>query len=182
MKSRRTSTRIKGTSKRNVEFREILKKLFPAQREKIYAEYPYSKVTKINEQSLEDLGIRKKEIIGLKADIYMKDMGVVFELMGEQHYKPVAFGGNISEAEANFITQQRRDKIKRIIAVNSHMLKNEFILIEIPYNVKLPDTSKQVLSILSTAFVSEGNTLKLGEDGLELIGIEGESVWKKEKK
>lgn len=65
----------------------------------------------------------------LPFDFYIPDLNVCIEYQGEQHYRPVNFGG-ISDEDAykNFITTQHHDEIKR-----NYCMKNNIELICIPY-------------------------------------------------
>ncbi len=46
-------------------------------------------------------------------DIYFQDLNIAIEYQGEQHFKPVDFGGKgKSFAKKQFISNQRRDEIK----------------------------------------------------------------------
>lgn len=69
------------------------------------------------------------DIKPLPFDFYVPDLNVCIEYQGEQHYRPVNFGG-ISDEEAcnNFLTTQRHDEIKRNYCTN-----NNIKLICIPY-------------------------------------------------
>lgn len=69
------------------------------------------------------------DIKPLPFDFYIPEYNVCIEYQGEQHYRPVNFGG-ISDEEAydNFITTQRHDEIKR-----NYCSKNNIKLICIPY-------------------------------------------------
>lgn len=65
----------------------------------------------------------------LPFDFYIPGLNVCIEYQGEQHYRPVNFGGiNDEEAYNNFITTQYHDEIKR-----NYCMKNNIKLICIPY-------------------------------------------------
>lgn len=68
-------------------------------------------------------------IKSLPFDFYLSDLNICIEYQGEQHYRPVNFGG-ISDEEAynNFLTTQRHDKIK-----SDYCSMNNIKLICIPY-------------------------------------------------
>ena len=65
----------------------------------------------------------------LPFDFYLPDYNVLIEYDGEQHYRPVNFGG-ISDVEAydNFLITQRHDKIK-----TEYCKQHKINLIRIPY-------------------------------------------------
>jgi hypothetical protein len=65
----------------------------------------------------------------LPFDFYIPDSNICIEYQGEQHYRPVNFGG-ISDEEAynSFLTTQYHDEIKR-----NYCIKNNIKLICIPY-------------------------------------------------
>jgi len=49
----------------------------------------------------------------LHVDWFIKDLSLAIEVQGEQHFRPVAFGGDIVEAEKRFKKQQELDAEKR---------------------------------------------------------------------
>lgn len=65
----------------------------------------------------------------LPFDFYIPELNTCIEYQGEQHYRPVNFGG-ISDEEAydNFLTTQSHDEIKR-----NYCMNNNLKLICIPY-------------------------------------------------
>lgn len=70
-----------------------------------------------------------KDKLPLPFDIYLSEYNILIEYDGEQHYKPVNFGG-ISDEEAieNFIKTQYHDSIK-----NKYCYTNQIPLIRVPY-------------------------------------------------
>ncbi len=50
---------------------------------------------------------------GLEIDCYIPDLRIGFEYNGEQHYK---FTPAFHKSEKDFIKQQKRDELKRVIA------------------------------------------------------------------
>jgi len=92
---------------------------------KIYQEYPVSRV---------NVSYRNN---AHKFDWVILDLKIVIEAHGEQHYKPVQFGGiSIDEAISNFKLQQNRDKIKQAAAEETG-----YTCISIPYSdLKLINT------------------------------------------
>ena len=70
-----------------------------------------------------------RDILPLPFDLYIKELNLLIEYDGEQHYMPVNFGG-ISDDEAliNFQTTKRHDQIK-----NDYCEENNIPLIRIPY-------------------------------------------------
>ncbi len=72
----------------------------------IYQEYPVNKINPAYPSGRE------------KFDWYIKDLNLVIEVHGQQHYGPVCFGGvSEQEAEANFKRQKFRDAMKRDAAI-----------------------------------------------------------------
>lgn len=69
------------------------------------------------------------DIKPLPFDFYIQSLNICIEYQGEQHYRPVNFGG-ISDEEAynNFLITQSHDEIKR-----NYCLKNNIELICVPY-------------------------------------------------
>ncbi len=69
------------------------------------------------------------DIRPLPFDFYIPSLNICIEYQGEQHYRPVNFGG-ISDEEAynNFLITQRHDETKR-----DYCLQNDIKLICIPY-------------------------------------------------
>ena len=82
-------------------------------------------IINISQKRFEDC----RDVYTLPFDFYIPDLNVCIEYQGEQHYRPVNFGG-ISDEEAynNFLKTQHHDKIKRKYCMN-----NDIILICIPY-------------------------------------------------
>jgi len=61
-----------------------------------------------------------------RIDWFIKDLGLVIEVHGEQHYKPVAFGGR--DAKAEYIKQIHRDIEKQSALENAG-----YLFLEIPF-------------------------------------------------
>jgi len=83
-----------------------------------------------------------------KYDWVILDMGIVIEIMGEQHYKPVRWNRNISagEAEMNFQDTKRKDEQKKNAA-----LEVGFSYVELDFNtVRNKDFNEQKLIELIT--------------------------------
>lgn len=91
----------KSSSKLHKQVGDILRNsLF--KHNKIYQEYPVNKINPSFPSGRE------------KFDWYIKDLNLIIEVHGEQHYRPVCFGGiSAEEAEINFKRQQFRDMLKR---------------------------------------------------------------------
>ena len=65
----------------------------------------------------------------LSFDFYLKSLNLLIEVQGEQHYKPICFGGiTKEEANRNFSIQQIKDDIKR-----NYCRLHNIQLLEIPY-------------------------------------------------
>jgi hypothetical protein len=64
----------------------------------------------------------------LHFDWVIPDIFLIYECHGRQHYEPVIFGGDIVNALFNFQSGQRRDKLKKSLA-----LEAGYTLVEIPY-------------------------------------------------
>jgi hypothetical protein len=70
-----------------------------------------------------------KDQLPLPFDIYLSDEHILIEYQGEQHYRPVNFGGiSDEEAEKNFLKTQQHDKIK-----SQYCYQNNIPLIYVPY-------------------------------------------------
>ena len=67
-----------------------------------------------------------------RVDWYIKDLRLVIEVHGEQHYKPVAFGGR--DAKQEFIKQIHRDIEKQAAIENAN-----YLFLEIPCWVKISE-------------------------------------------
>lgn len=67
---------------------------------KIYQEYPVNKINPDYPNGRH------------KFDWVIKDLGIVFEVMGEQHYKPVSWSKEDGDSVERFRLQQIRDKDK----------------------------------------------------------------------
>lgn len=149
-------------SKLHKEVYNNIKETCPSYR--IYNEYTYNRIIGDGQ------GIDSR----LRADIFIKDIDTVVEVMGEQHYSPVAFGGDKDLAERNFNQQLMRDRKKRGYA-NLH----EFSLIEFPHYISLP-SKLEWLRLLMLARTSTGFCFRVIEDNGELklieINEEGDDV------
>jgi len=165
------STKTKKTSKRNVSIRKTIRDAFPAMRNRVYAEYPYSKM--INLLHLDIDRYQAGQIARLKADVFIRDYFVVIEAMGEQHYKPVAFGGDISEAEKQFEKQKGRDTIKRSLAIESN---GEIKIIELPFDKKEPDAVGWLSIIHQIACLGHFSVYKVDDDIITAIDKDGEQI------
>jgi hypothetical protein len=172
MKSRRLSMKAKNTSTRNEELIRRLRAFFPAMKNRIYSEYPYSRIVDFNKYNFEDYGIVKKDISYLKADVFMLDWKVVFELMGQQHFYPVRFGGSMADAEAKFARQQRCDFVKRTMI----SMDDGLLLIEIPFDSELPMSSGTILDMVSKLTIADGNTFRIIKGAIWRIDSNGEPV------
>lgn len=64
----------------------------------------------------------------LPFDFYLNDYNILIEIDGQQHYQPVAFGGDNSEIEKRFNLQIKHDKIKEDFCKS-----NNIPLLRIPY-------------------------------------------------
>ena len=64
----------------------------------------------------------------LRFDYYLPSQNTAIEYQGEQHYSPVAFGGDKLEAEQKYEYTKYHDVLKREFCE-----KNNITLIEIPY-------------------------------------------------
>jgi hypothetical protein len=97
----------------------------------IFQEYPVNKINPNYRSGRE------------KFDWYIKELNIIIEVHGEQHYKPVCFGG-ISEhdAELNFKRQQFRDTIKKDAAV---VAGATYIVIKYNEEVNEETLSKKIL-------------------------------------
>jgi hypothetical protein len=100
-----------------------------------YYEFPWLKRTSGRGKIKQKLGL----------DIYVRDIKLVIEYDGQQHFMPVCFGGmNKKRARRNFKMQQRRDAFKnKQIARHPEDVK---YFIRIPYTEKI--TEENVLRIL----------------------------------
>lgn len=75
---------------------------------KIYQEYPVNRVSAYYDSGREHY------------DWVILDLEIVIEVMGQQHYAPVRFGGiTQEEAEEKFLAQKERDQAKRRAAEES---------------------------------------------------------------
>lgn len=171
MKARRTSTKVKNTSKRNKSVRKAIREGFPSMRNRVYAEYPYSKI--INILKLELDRYRAGQVSRLKADVFIRDYFVVIEAMGEQHYKPVAFGGDMGIASDQFEKQLVRDKMKRTLAIESD---GGFKIIELPYYISEPDALGWLSIIHQVACLGLSSVYLIGEDLVVPIDEDGEQI------
>lgn len=83
-----------------------------------------------------------KNVNSLRFDYFIPDINLLIEVDGEQHYRPVCFGGVTKErAEVNFKKSKERDRIK-----DNYCKKHNIKLLRIPYweykNNKYKETLK----------------------------------------
>lgn len=72
------------------------------------------------QKSLHDILIGEER--RMRVDFYLPDIKTIIEYNGEQHYKPVRFGGISQErAEINFIKQQERDQHLELLCSNNNI-------------------------------------------------------------
>lgn len=84
-----------------------------------------------------------KQFNNLYFDFYLPELNLMLEIDGEQHYKPVRFGGiSSNEANINFKKQKQRDRIK-----NQYCKENNINLLRISY---IDIKNKNYKNILST--------------------------------
>lgn len=70
-----------------------------------------------------------RDIKKLPFDFYLSDYNILIEVDGEQHYRPVNFGGISDDvASKNFETTQKHDEIK-----NKYCYEHKINLLRIPY-------------------------------------------------
>lgn len=82
------------------------------------------------------------DLLPLPFDFHLTDYDILIEVDGEQHEKPIRFGGmSIEQANKNFIEQKKRDKIK-----DDYCLKNNIPLIRISYkDIDNNDNYKEII-------------------------------------
>ena len=84
-------------------------------------------------------------------DFFFPDISLAVELDGEQHYRPVAFGGDLEVAYQAFNEQRKRDQ--RLIDL-CH--ENKITLITIPYFMKSWFASIETInSFIDRAFTND---------------------------
>ncbi len=77
----------------------------------------------------------------LPFDFYITKLNLYIEYNGEQHYRPVQFGGMpIEKAKDRFVSQKNRDGIKK-----KYCYENNLSLLIIPYWEK--DNIENILSL-----------------------------------
>ena len=100
---------------------------------KIYQEYPVNKINRNYSSGRE------------KFDWVILDLKLIIECHGEQHYRPVTFGGITgSEATANFEAQKRRDQEKQHAA---H--EQGFSYIIVPYTDEKLVTEDYIIDLIN---------------------------------
>lgn len=125
MSSKRTRTEY-DLSQKAGEVLGVIRSCFPHAR--VYVEYPY---TYMLQQYYKRKGVPQDQqdryLLShsrLHADFVIIDYNVVIEVDGEQHFKPVQFGGiSHEEAASRLEDQKHRDGVKdRICAEMEHKL------------------------------------------------------------
>jgi hypothetical protein len=138
MRTRRLTLKDKHKSKMQSSFWIVTKSAFPLYR--IYTEYPFSKICGVKRK---DLGIPRE----LFADIYILDIRLIIEVMGEQHYKPIKFGGGEEDAVKRFISQRRNDQTKREL-----IEKFDLKMLEVSHKSAYLFTSQNLLKVVDEMF------------------------------
>lgn len=96
-----------------------------------------NKIVFIKQKTFKDC----KNINLLRFDYFIPDINLLIEVDGEQHFKPVCFGGITKErAELNFRKSQERDKIK-----DGYCKEHNIKLLRIPYWEYRDNKYKQTL-------------------------------------
>ena len=72
--------------------------------------------------------VKDKSLLRWDFIVNYNENPVVIEYDGEQHFRPVRFGGSIEQAEQRHDNVKRRDKIK-----DDHCLANNIPILRIPY-------------------------------------------------
>lgn len=81
-------------------------------------------------------------------DWFIPDFKIAIEVHGEQHYKPVCFGGMPElEAQLRFVEQQRRDRTKKALC-----LANGWKVVEFKYDEVIDEdtVSQRILKAISS--------------------------------
>ena len=101
----------------------------------IYQEYPVSKINTNYSTNAHHF------------DWVVLKLNVVFEVHGEQHYKPVSFGGKMSKEEtmSNFLDLTYRDKEKKKAAIEAG-----WTYVEIPFDAVISETN--LIQMFTKAF------------------------------
>ncbi len=120
-------------SKLHSQVIDLLEETFP--NHKFFYECSYERFVKGSKDPF-ILSIAKR----LYADIYDNTIGIVYEIQGEQHYRPVEFFGGSD----GFHGQKRRDNWKRQVLMESNI-----DLIEIHYSFK--PTKEEILKLIREA-------------------------------
>lgn len=82
-----------------------------------------------------------KDVALLRFDFFLPDKNIVIEVDGEQHFRPVSYGGISKEAaELNFVNAKRRDKIK-----DDYCADNGIKMARIPYTAFQSNEYKNIL-------------------------------------
>lgn len=84
-----------------------------------------------------------------KYDWVIPDLFLIIEGNGQQHYKPVTFGGSVVDAEFKFQSQRFKDRQKEEIAI-----LNGWTFFSIPYTDEKIIDSKYLLEKYQQHFVS----------------------------
>ena len=82
----------------------------------------------------------------MRFDYFIIDINLLIEVDGEQHYRPVCFGGVTKErAELNFKKSKERDRIK-----DNYCKKHNIKLLRIPYGEYKNNKYKETLKTSTT--------------------------------
>ena len=111
-------------SKGEIECKKVLEQLFNKPFHKIRPNFLFNNITKQN----------------LELDLYNEELKLAVEYNGKQHYEYIPY---FHKTKDSFYNQQYRDQIKKNLCE-----KNNIVLIDVPYSVKIEDIKQFLLDKL----------------------------------
>ena len=109
-------------SKGELECKKVLEDLFNKPFYKIRPNFLFNNITKQN----------------LELDLYNEELKLAVEYNGKQHYEYIPY---FHKTKDSFYNQQYRDQIKKNLCE-----KNNIILIDVPYNIKIEDIKSYLIN------------------------------------
>jgi hypothetical protein len=109
-------------SKGEIECKKVLEQLFNKPFHKIRPKFLFNDITKQN----------------LELDLFNEELKLAVEYNGKQHYEYIPY---FHKTKDSFYNQQYRDQIKKNLCE-----KNNIILIDVPYNIKIEDIKSYLIN------------------------------------
>lgn len=93
----------------------------------------------------------------MRVDMYFEELNLIVEYNGQQHYKPIKFGGTMSEAWRKFLRQRKRDELKYKL-----IKENGYRLLVVPYweAISINNLTKLLSEVMTSETTEETESSK----------------------